>query len=66
MDYYAEMVKSDAHMNRVKQQLVQEQKSISEAEERRKVREAKKYSKQVQAEKNKERTKQKKKSIEAS
>lgn len=63
-DYYAEMVKSDGHMARVKQQLVGEQRAIQEAEERRKQREAKKYSKQVQAEKNKEKARNKKKEIE--
>ena len=33
-DYYAEMVKSDGHMARIKQQLVYEQKQIEEADER--------------------------------
>jgi rRNA-processing protein EBP2 len=33
-DYYAEMVKSDEHMARVKQQLMHEQAEIAGAEER--------------------------------
>ena len=33
-DYYAEMVKSDAHMSRIKDQLMYEQRQIEEAEER--------------------------------
>lgn len=34
IDYYAEMVKSDEHMARVKSQLMHEQTQISEAQER--------------------------------
>ena len=33
-DYYAEMVKSDEHMARVKSQLMREQTQIAEAQER--------------------------------
>lgn len=33
-DYYAEMVKSDVHMSKIKQQLIYEQRKIEEAEER--------------------------------
>ncbi|KAF5838951.1 eukaryotic rRNA processing [Dunaliella salina] len=64
-DYYAEMVKSDQHMAKVKEQLMFEQRSIEQAEERRKQREQKQYSKQVQAEKQKERNAAKKKQIES-
>eukprot|EP00210_Caulerpa_lentillifera_P005405 g5167.t1 len=60
-DYYAEMVKSDEHMNRIKDQLMFEQKRISLAEQRRKSREAKKYAKQVQAAKRREKEANKKK-----
>ena len=63
-DYFAEMVKSDEHMARVKEQLLYEQKVIEEAEQRRKEREAKKYAKQVAAEKRKERAQEKKRAIE--
>lgn len=63
-DYFAEMVKSDEHMARVKEQLIYEQKVIEEAEQRRKERESKKYAKQVAAEKKKEKDKEKKRAIE--
>ena len=64
-DYYAEMVKSDEHMLRVKDRLLSEQRQLAEKDERRKQREAKVYSKEVQAEKLKERAQQKKKDIES-
>ena len=62
-DYFAEMVKSDKHMKRVKDKLLYEKKLGEEQEERRKQREAKKYAKQVQAEKLKERAQAKNKQI---
>lgn len=62
-DFYAEMVKSDEHMKRVRAELIFEQTSLETREERRKAREQKRYGKQVQAEKLKERTLQKKESI---
>lgn len=64
-DYYAEMVKSDTHMLKVKSKLLVEKKKIEEAEERKKAREAKKIAKEVQAQKNKERAKRKKEDIES-
>ncbi|XP_059666996.1 probable rRNA-processing protein EBP2 homolog [Cornus florida] len=64
-DYYAEMVKTDNHMEKVKGRLLSEKKKIEEAEERRKAREAKKIAKEVQAQKIKERSKQKKDEIES-
>ncbi|XP_052199399.1 probable rRNA-processing protein EBP2 homolog [Diospyros lotus] len=64
-DYYAEMVKSDSHMERVKSRLLADKRNIEEAEERRKAREAKKISKEIQAQKLKERAKQKKEEIES-
>ena len=42
LDYYAEMVKSDEHMGRVRMKLVEEAKALSEAEKARKLRDAKK------------------------
>lgn len=63
-DYYAEMVKSDTHMNEVKKQLMYQQTKIEEAEQRRKQRENKQYNKQVQAEHQKQRTQEKKKQVE--
>ncbi|KAK2971745.1 hypothetical protein RJ640_022884 [Escallonia rubra] len=64
-DYYAEMVKSDNHMEKVKGRLLAEKRRIEEAEERRKARENKKMGKQVQAQKLKERAKQKKEEVES-
>ncbi|PNH11380.1 putative rRNA-processing protein EBP2 [Tetrabaena socialis] len=63
LDYYAEMVKTDNHMAKVKKQLMFEQQQIEAAEERRKQREAKQYGKQVQAAKVKERGAEKKRQI---
>ncbi|MFS7960804.1 putative eukaryotic rRNA processing [Helianthus anomalus] len=64
-DYYAEMVKTDTHMEKIKGRLLSEKRRIEEAEERRKARENKKKAKEVQAEKQKERAKQKKDEIES-
>jgi rRNA-processing protein EBP2 len=64
-DYYAEMVKTDSHMHKIKGKLLFEKKQIEEAEERKKARELKKRSKEVQAEKLKERAKEKKENIES-
>ncbi|GAV89417.1 Ebp2 domain-containing protein [Cephalotus follicularis] len=63
-DYYAEMVKSDVHMEKVKGRLLSEKRRIEESEERRKARESKKLAKEIQAQKQKERAKQKKDEIE--
>lgn len=62
-DYYAEMVKSDEHMAKVKEQLLFEKQQIEAAEQRKKEREAKKFSKQVAAERKKERAQEKKAAI---
>lgn len=64
-DYYAEMVKTDTHMEKVKGRLLAEKRKMEEAEERRKAREAKRLSKEIQAQKMKERAKQKKDDIES-
>ncbi|KAK9705761.1 hypothetical protein RND81_07G079800 [Saponaria officinalis] len=64
-DYYAEMVKSDTHMEKVKKKLLVEKKELEEQEQRRKDRENKRFAKQVQAEKQKERSKDKKEQIES-
>lgn len=64
-DYYAEMVKSDKHMLKIKDKLLFQKQKLEEADERKKQREAKKYSKEVQAEKVKERQKEKKRNIES-
>ena len=62
-DYYAEMVKSDEHMKKVRSELMYEQQQLEIRDERRKTREAKRYGKQVQAEKVKQRTLAKKAAI---
>jgi rRNA-processing protein EBP2 len=59
-DYFAEMVKSDAHMERIRQRLLNESAAIKHGEEKRKEREGKKFGKQVQLEKQKERQQSKK------
>jgi Eukaryotic rRNA processing protein EBP2 len=59
-DYFAEMVKTDAHMERIRQRLLDEGANIKRSEEKRKEREGKKFGKQVQMEKLKERERSKK------
>ncbi|KZP31617.1 Ebp2-domain-containing protein [Athelia psychrophila] len=59
-DYFAEMVKSDSHMERIRQRLLDEGAGIKKGEEKRREREGKKFGKQVQIEKIKEREKGKK------
>ncbi|EUC63333.1 rRNA processing protein Ebp2 [Rhizoctonia solani AG-3 Rhs1AP] len=59
-DYFAEMVKSDSHMERIRQRLLDERAGIQKSETAKKQRELKKIGKQVQAEKLKEREKGKK------
>ncbi|KAJ3300987.1 rRNA-processing protein and EBNA1-binding protein ebp2 [Blyttiomyces sp. JEL0837] len=63
-DYYAEMIKSDEHMMRVRQKLVDEANAITAAEKARKQRDAKKFGKKVQQEKLAERERSKKSEIE--
>ncbi|KAI9508749.1 eukaryotic rRNA processing [Russula earlei] len=59
-DFFAEMVKTDAHMERIRQRLVDESAGIARSEARRREREGKKVGKQVQLEKLKERERSKK------
>ena len=54
------MVKSDAHMERIRQRLLDESAGLKRSEEKRKEREGKKFGKQVQMEKIKERERSKK------
>ncbi|XP_047958831.1 probable rRNA-processing protein EBP2 homolog [Salvia hispanica] len=65
IDYYAEMVKSDTHMEKVKSRILAEKRKMEEAEERRKARDNKKLAKEIQVQKQKERAKQKKDDIES-
>lgn len=46
-DYYAEMVKTDDHMRKVRQSLLSKQKILEHREKARKLRELKKYGKKV-------------------
>ena len=62
-DYYAEMVKNDAHMRKVKDKLLHEKRELEAKAERRREREAKRFGKQVQAERLKERKQQQKASM---
>ncbi|KAH9851738.1 eukaryotic rRNA processing protein EBP2-domain-containing protein [Lenzites betulinus] len=59
-DYFAEMVKNDAHMERIRQRLLDESAGLKRSDEKRKEREGKKFGKQVQMEKIKERQQSKK------
>lgn len=59
-DYFAEMVKTDDHMNRIKKKLYDEAARKKSSEEARKLRDAKKFGKQVQVAKEQERARQKK------
>jgi len=59
-DFFAEMVKSDSHMERIRIRLLNESSSIKKSEDKRKEREGKKFGKQVQIEKIKEREQSKK------
>jgi len=54
------MVKSDSHMERIRQRLLNESAEIKRGEEKRKERENKKYGKQIQVEKQREREQAKK------
>ncbi|KAI8909955.1 eukaryotic rRNA processing protein EBP2-domain-containing protein [Powellomyces hirtus] len=63
-DFFAEMVKSDEHMAKVRQRLLDEAASIQAAERARKQRDLKKFGKKVQQEKLAERAKTKKSEME--
>lgn len=63
-DYFAEMAKSDNHMQKVAQVLLKKQTSTERAEKVRKLREQKKFAKQTQVQVLQERQKAKKEMIE--
>jgi rRNA-processing protein EBP2 len=63
-DYFAEMVKSDGHMGRVKKKLHDEAAAKKASAEARKQRDLKKFGKQVQVAKLQERDRAKKESLE--
>ena len=63
-DYFAEMVKEDAHMEKVKAKLIEEASAKKAATEARKLRDLKKFGKQVQVAKLQERQKAKRETLE--
>jgi len=62
-DFFAEMVKPDQHMAKVKASLLTEKRKMAVVEERKKNREMKKFAKQVQTEKLQARQKAKKENM---
>lgn len=63
-DYFAEMVKSDEHMGKIKQKLVDDAAGKKAAAEARRQRDLKKFGKQVQVAKLQERAKEKRDTLE--
>ena len=63
-DYFAEMVKSDEHMGKIKKKLYDEAASKKASAEARKQRDLKKFGKQVQVSKLQERQKEKRETLE--
>ncbi|PHH81167.1 hypothetical protein CDD80_58 [Ophiocordyceps camponoti-rufipedis] len=63
LDYFAEMLKEDAHMEKVKAKLVEEASAKKAAAEARKLRDLKKFGKQVQVAKLQERQKAKRETL---
>lgn len=63
-DYFAEMVKSDEHMGKVKKKMYDEAANKKAAAEARRVRDAKKFGKAVQVAKEQERAREKKQTLE--
>jgi rRNA-processing protein EBP2 len=63
-DYFAEMVKSDEHMGKIKQKLIDEAAGKKAAAEARRQRDLKKFGKQVQVAKLQERAKEKRDTLE--
>lgn len=64
-DYFAEMVKSDEHMKKVRENLLSKQLSIERSEKAKKLRAMRKFGKQVQQEVSSRRRKEKKEMVEA-
>ena len=62
-DYFAEMVKSDEHMDKLKQKLIETETSTKAAQDARRQRELKKFGKQVQHAKLQERAKDKRETL---
>lgn len=62
-DYFAEMVKTDDHMERIRKELLQEATAKKASADARRQRELKKFGKQVQINKNLDRAKEKKQTV---
>lgn len=63
-DFFAERVKPDAHMNRIKDKLIEEKKRMEAVQERKKQKEMQKFAKQVQSSKIQEKHKEKRQNME--
>ncbi|XP_053484615.1 probable rRNA-processing protein EBP2 isoform X1 [Ictalurus furcatus] len=59
-DYFAEMAKSDQHMQKIRKKLIQKQMAMEKSEKAKKLREQRKYGKKVQVEVLQKRQKEKK------
>merc|ERR1712002_19055 len=59
-DYFAQMAKSDEHMNKIRAKLLSKEQGQGRAEKIKKLRELKKYGKKVQVEVQQKRQKEKK------
>jgi len=64
-DYFAEMIKTDDHMSKVKSTLLREKRHIEEAQLRTKTRMHRKFSKKAQREVQQQRQKEKKEELDA-
>jgi len=64
-DYFAEMVKSDAHMQKIRQKMLSKKEAIEKSEKAKKQRTLKKYGKQIQHQVLQKRQQDKKKMLQA-
>nr|XP_022316458.1 probable rRNA-processing protein EBP2 [Crassostrea virginica] len=64
-DFFAQMAKSDDHMKRVREKLVEKQTALERSEKAKKLRELRKYGKKVQIEVIQKRQKEKKEMLDA-
>ncbi|KAL0244162.1 hypothetical protein GEMRC1_008247 [Eukaryota sp. GEM-RC1] len=62
-DYYAEMIKSDTHMEKIRSKMVHEKKRIEGAQRRRKEREQRKFGKQLQAQQGQQKAKERREAM---
>ena len=64
-DFFAEMIKTDQHMQKIQRKLLADKEDIEAAEQRRRVRDGKKFGKQVQVKREEEKTKERKSNMAA-